>query len=148
MIFPFIFHGEIKIPAAEQLSAQAALEKLATAIKMEGGTDVAIEGDHLEFSGVTGQLSFSPLVNLDRSDITISYESNFLCLRYVARPERWGAYVAVIAMAVGVVAWLFSIFPLRFPAGFGLALLVIWGMYVLIVRLRYQAFLRRSIGHT
>ena len=145
MAFPFLIHGRIKVNVTGHASEQALLEKLAEAVKKEGSSNIAINGDTLEFVGVTGQRSVSPLVNIDRSTVTMSFEPSFLCLKYVASPERWPAHVAVIMMLVGIVAWLFSIFPLQFPAGVGLVMLFIWMVYVPILRLRYESFLRRSI---
>jgi hypothetical protein len=146
MTFPLVIQGKVKSQAASSVNEQAVLEKLAEAIKREGGSDVAINGDTLDFTGVTGQLSISPLANVDRSSVTISREPSFICLKYVARPEKWAAYVAIIMIVVGMTAWLFSIFPLQFPAGAGLLMLIIWVAYVAILRLRYESFLRRSIA--
>jgi len=145
MTFPFVIQGKVRSQATSSTNEQAVLEKLAGAVKREGGSDIAINGDTLEFAGVTGQLSISALVNIDRSSITITLEPSFICLRYTARPEKWAAYVAVIMMLVGTSAWLFSIFPLQFPAGAGLIMLIIWVAYVAILQFRYEAFLRRSI---
>jgi hypothetical protein len=147
MTFPFLIHGEVKIPAtAEHANGQEVLEKLARAVKSEGGTDIAISGDTLEFVGVTGQLSGSSLVNIDRSTVSVSFEPHLVCLSYVARPERWAAYVAVIVIFIGIATWLISIFPLQLTAGFGLAMLIIWVAYVPILRLRFESFLRRSVN--
>ena len=145
MTFPFVIQGKVKSQVISSTNEQAVLEKLAEAIKREGGSDIAINGDALDFAGVTGQLSISPLVNIDRSSVTISREASFICLKYVAKPEKWAAYVAIIMMLVGVTAWLFSVFPLQFPAGAGLVMLIIWVAYVAILQLRYESFLRRSI---
>ncbi len=146
MTFPFLIRGEIKVSPAGHGSEQVVLEKLAEAVKREGASDIAINGDTLEFVGVTGQLSGSSLVNIDRSAVTVSFGPNFLCLRYVARPERWAAYVGVIVILIGIATWLISIFPLQLTAGFGLAMLIIWVAYLPILRRRYESFLRRSIN--
>ena len=145
MTFPFLIHGEFKAQAAGSMSEQAALEKLAKAVKREGGSDIAINGNSLEFAGVTGQLSLTPLVNIERSTVTVSFESGFLCLRYTAAPEKWAAYVAVIAMLAGITGWMLSIFPIQFPSGAGLAMLILWVAYQPILRLRYESFLKRSL---
>jgi hypothetical protein len=146
MTFPFLIHGEIKAVAAGQAGRQPTVQRLAEAVKREGGSAISISGDTLEFAGVTGQLSLSPLVNIERSTVTLSFEPDFLCVRYVARPERWLALVAVIVMVVGIIAWLLSIFPLQFPTGAGLAMLILWVAYLPILRLRYESFLKRSIN--
>jgi hypothetical protein len=146
MAFPFLIHGKVQANATAHTSEQAVLEKLAKAIKREGGSNIVINGKTIEFVGVTGQGSVSPLVNIERSTITVNLEPSFVCLRYVARPERWPAYMAVIVILIGIVTWLISIFPLRLTAGFGLALLIIWVAYVPILRLRFESFLRRSVS--
>lgn len=145
MVFPFLIHGKVKAQAAGSMNAQAVLEKLAEAIKREGGSDIAINGNSLGFAGVTGQLSLTPLVNIERSTVTLSFESGILCLQYTAAPEKWTAYVAIIVMLAGVTGWVLSIFPVQFPAGAGLAMLILWVAYQPILRLRYESFLKRSI---
>jgi hypothetical protein len=147
MTFPFVIQGRVKSQATHSTNVQAVLEKLAEAVKREGGSEIAIIGDTLDFAGVSGQLSISPLANIDRSSVTISCEPGFICLRYVARPDKWAAYVAVIMMLVGMTAWLLAVFPLQFPAGAGLAMLIIWVAYIATLQLRYESFLRRSITH-
>lgn len=145
MTFPFTIKGEIKIEASGCDSGEAVLEKLAHSVKREGGTNIAINGDILEFAGLVGQLSMSPLVNIARASVIVGRDQSLVCLTYVMRPETWALGVGAITIAVGVVGWLFSIFPLGFPAGVGLATLIIWIAYVPIQRFRYESFLRRSI---
>jgi hypothetical protein len=72
--FPFI-QGKVMSPTSST-NEQAVLERLAEAIKREGGSDVAINGDNLEFAGVTGQLSMSPLANIDRSSVSLASAVN------------------------------------------------------------------------
>jgi hypothetical protein len=146
MTFPFLLHGRIEVDATGNTSKQAVLEKLAKAVKREGGSKLEINGDALEFAGVTGQLSGSSLVNIDRSTVTVSLELNYLCLRYVARPERWAAYVALMVILVGIVTWLLSLFPLQLTVGSGLAMLIIWLAYIPILRHRFESFLKRSVS--
>lgn len=146
MTFPFIIRGEVKIDVARGDHGKAALENLAKSIKREGGTNITTNDNVLEFSGVTGQLSVSPIVNIVRGSVTMTFESGVLLLKYAVRPESWGAYVAVLMTAIGIVGWLFAIFPFPFPAGLGLVMLAIWVAYLPIIRIRYEAFLRRSIG--
>jgi hypothetical protein len=73
--FPFIIQGKVMSPTSST-NEQAVLERLAEAIKREGGSDVAINGDNLEFAGVTGQLSMSPLANIDRSSVSLASAVN------------------------------------------------------------------------
>ena len=81
MTFPFVIQGKVKSQSTSSADEQAVLEKLAEAIKREGGSDVSIHGETLDFTGVVGQLSISPLANVDRSSITISREPSFICLK-------------------------------------------------------------------
>ena len=145
MTFPLTIEGEIRIEASGYNSGEAVLEKLAQSVKREGGTNIAIKGDILEFSGLVGQRSMSPLVNITRALVIVSRDQSLVCLKYVMRPETWALGVGAITIAVGVVGWLLSIFPLGFPTGAGLAILIIWMAYVPILRFRYESFLRRSI---
>src|SRR5258708_12009378 len=144
MTFPFLIRGEIKVSPAGHGSEQVVLEKLAEAVKREGASDIAINGDTLEFVGVTGQLSGSSLVNIDRSAVTVSFGPNFLCLRYVARPERWAAYVGVIVILLGIATWLISILPLQLTSGFRLPLLTLSAPSLPLFPLRSTSLLRRS----
>jgi hypothetical protein len=79
MTFPFVIQGRVKSQATHSTNVQAVLEKLAEAVKREGGSEIAIIGDTLDFAGVSGQLSISPLANIDRSSVTISCEPGFIC---------------------------------------------------------------------
>jgi hypothetical protein len=145
MRFPVVIQGEIKVETASYKCDKAVLEKLAQSVKREGGTNVAADGNVLSFSGITGQASVSPLVNIVQSSVTIASSEGLVRLIYVLRAETWGVVVAGIMIAVGAAGWLLSVLPLEFPAGPGLALLIIWVLYLPIVRFRYESFLRRSL---
>src|SRR5262245_60528427 len=105
MLFPFGFSGVVRMEVGVN-SIEALVRSLVGALMNEGGTEVE-QGDGLiHFRGLTGTMSSSPLVNIERGTLNLGERTTPVEIAYDVEYERWMLLGLILFPLAGIGNWL------------------------------------------
>lgn len=144
MPFPFSFTGVIS--GLDGASRDEVYGKLRAALVAEGAADVRGGGDAIDFRGITGSLSLSPLTNVARGKIWIDDRGAAPTLTYMITIERWGFVGPLAAILASLILLAAGVPQFRVFAAFGAALVVAVCVNSLVIRVRFPHWLRKVLA--
>ena len=136
--------GTLAIPETAGLGP-AIVERISQALQSEGGRNIAASGMVIEFDGLTGTLSASPLVNIEHGRLTIEDRPIRRRLAFCIEIENWLFVTSGILFIVAVAVTISGAGMFYFIVRLGLFLFPFVCLYSLFLRYRFRRWLKAML---
>jgi hypothetical protein len=134
------FTGGLIVPETAG-STPVIVERILRALHSEGGRNISASNTRVEFDGLTGTRSTSPLTNIEHGKLTIDDRSIPRRIIFYIEIERWSFLVSGGLFISTIVAIFIGFNKFNPLAIFGLALFPFFCMYSFIIRYRFRRWL-------
>ena len=117
------------------------IERVTRALRSERGRNITISQTHIEFDGLTGYTSTSPLTNIEHGEINFNDQSNPPSITYFIQLERWPFLVTGVLSIVTITATIFGLGDFKAFAAFGAVTFLMALANSFVVRHRFHRWL-------
>jgi hypothetical protein len=117
------------------------VERVTRALRSERGRNIAISQTYIEFDGLTGYMSTSPLTNIGHGKINFNDQSNPPSITYFIQLERWPFLISGGLSILASTATILGLGDFKAFAAFGAIAFVVVLANSFVVRYRFHRWL-------